>query len=279
MNTNNTLTTQPLDVEFENELRQAPLTLGKAIWYGVLFVLIQIIVALPIIIAGSVFYGEDSAANQNLIFGIGVPLGFIIAAWVFTKKRELIPSSFKWQTNFMKLLPISLILVICLNYVVGEFSTFLPGYEAMLESYLSMFNGVGLPALLIGGALIGPICEEIVFRGVILEGLSKQYNSTKAIIFSSLIFSIVHLQPLQMIAAFIFGVVLGWIYLKTKSLWICIIIHVLNNTIAFMAMDGATETTKSYFDNNIYYFASLALAAIIAYLAYLSFQRVHKSTV
>jgi len=57
-----------------------------------------------------------------------------------------------------------------------------------------------------------------------------------AIIISSVLFGLIHMIPLQIVAAAFMGMALGWIYYKTKSLWFVIIIHAINNALAFVAM-------------------------------------------
>ena len=257
-----------------------PISFWKGVGIGLAFLGIQLLVIIPIMIIGFAIFGMDNEeAGINFTMGLGLPLAFIIATWVFYKKRGLINTAFQWNFNFLKLIPLGLVLVSGVSYVVGEAMTYMPDYQALLESYKAMFAGINPIVLIIGGVIIGPICEEIIFRGVILEGLQKKYNPTKAIIFSALIFGLIHLQPLQVISAFFAGLVLGWIYLKTQSLWVCIALHVINNFISFTFEDFGTESTREYFGNDLLYLGSFAVAALIAYLGYWGFKKVIDSSV
>lgn len=83
--------------------------------------------------------------------------------------------------------------------------------------------------------LIGPFLEELIFRGIIVKGMIPRYGAKKAIFVSALLFGIAHFSPVQSIAAFGTGIILGIIYLKTGSLRICILIHILNNVTATIA--------------------------------------------
>lgn len=74
--------------------------------------------------------------------------------------------------------------------------------------------------------IITPIFEEFFFRGILLTRWSIKWGTSKAIIFSSILFGILHTNIL---GAFFFGYVLVIIYIKTKSLYIPICIHILNN--------------------------------------------------
>lgn len=87
-----------------------------------------------------------------------------------------------------------------------------------------------------GAAIIAPIFEEIVCRGIILQLFLKRYNDIVSVIFSAIIFGLIHMNVPQFINAFIIGIVLGYVYLKTKSLIACIIGHFINNIIACILM-------------------------------------------
>lgn len=83
-------------------------------------------------------------------------------------------------------------------------------------------------------AVAAPICEECLFRGIILSALLRRYSPRKAIIWSSVIFGIAHLNPWQFIAAFLIGCAIGWLFWRTKSIWPGIFMHWLNNSTAFV---------------------------------------------
>jgi membrane protease YdiL (CAAX protease family) len=82
--------------------------------------------------------------------------------------------------------------------------------------------------------IAAPILEELIFRGIILNGLLKSYSPLKSIIISSLLFGLVHLNPWQFIGASIGGILSGWVYFKTKKITLPIIIHMTNNLLAFL---------------------------------------------
>ncbi|WP_160683512.1 CPBP family intramembrane glutamic endopeptidase [Clostridium sp. C2-6-12] len=81
---------------------------------------------------------------------------------------------------------------------------------------------------------IGPIFEEIIFRGFILKSMQKYGNFT-AIIVSSILFSMFHLNLVQFINPVLMGIVLAFIAIKSKSIFPSMIAHIFNNTIAFIA--------------------------------------------
>lgn len=80
--------------------------------------------------------------------------------------------------------------------------------------------------------IIGPVLEEVLFRGAITKALLQQYSPTKAIFISALIFGVFHINPAQILPAFLIGLLLAWTYYKTASLIPCILMHILNNSLS-----------------------------------------------
>lgn len=94
-----------------------------------------------------------------------------------------------------------------------------------------MFNPLGLITI----AVIGPLSEELLFRGGVLTSIHQKYASqgpASAIAFSAVLFALIHLNPAQMPAAFILGLLLGFAYWWTGSLAAPVCIHVFNNSFA-----------------------------------------------
>ncbi|MDR2293016.1 MAG: CPBP family intramembrane metalloprotease [Prevotellaceae bacterium] len=93
-----------------------------------------------------------------------------------------------------------------------------------------------------------PVLEEIVCRGIICEGLIKNISPRAGILWSALIFAVIHLNPWQGLSAFVIGCFLGWIYWKTRSIIPCIFIHFVNNALALFLYYYYCE--KSGYDLN-----------------------------
>lgn len=94
-----------------------------------------------------------------------------------------------------------------------------------------------------------PLLEEIVFRGAFLKALLEEYKLNKAILISAVIFSIIHINPAQLIPTFLAGLLLGWIYYRTKNLSLCIILHAINNiayVVLFKMTDGNGFNRESF---------------------------------
>ena len=98
--------------------------------------------------------------------------------------------------------------------------------------------------------LLAPLSEELVFRGAILRELLKwKENPWIGIIISAMLFSLVHMNPVQMPHAFLVGILLGWLYYRTDSIIPGIIWHWVNNTVAYVMynLTNPDETLLEYF--------------------------------
>lgn len=92
-------------------------------------------------------------------------------------------------------------------------------------------NYYSILLLIISSGIIGPIYEEILFRYVFYNRLKKKYSKEKSLLINSIIFSLIHIQPIKMIYAFILGIVLNLLYEKYKTIKAPILIHISANTI------------------------------------------------
>tara|TARA_B110000208_G_C11638020_1_gene383357 strand:- start:76 stop:864 length:789 start_codon:yes stop_codon:yes gene_type:complete len=74
--------------------------------------------------------------------------------------------------------------------------------------------------------------EELIFRGIILKGYLIKYDAKKAILFSSIFFSLLHLNFTQSLGALLFSLLIGYVYYLSKSIGITILLHLTNNIVA-----------------------------------------------
>ena len=106
--------------------------------------------------------------------------------------------------------------------------------NTMEDTFIAMSRN---PFGVLSIALLAPLLEELLFRGaiqgILLDTLRKPWM---AILISSLIFGVVHMNPAQIPFAFLLGTMFGWLYYRTGSLLPGIIGHVLNNSVAAVNM-------------------------------------------
>ena len=81
--------------------------------------------------------------------------------------------------------------------------------------------------------IIAPVIEEILMRGFVLGGLKNTYGVIVALFISALFFAILHFNMVQTLSAFVCGIILGLLYIKTDSILCCIIAHCGYNLISY----------------------------------------------
>ncbi len=119
------------------------------------------------------------------------------------------------------------------------------------------------------------IFEETCFRGCILSSL-KNYNKHAAVVLSALVFMLMHGGPDQTIHQFIVGIICGYAFVYSSSLWVPIIVHFVNNfvaiTVLFAYGGGAEEevfTFVPWSEVAKTLIVALVVGAIATYIVYL----------
>lgn len=141
-----------------------------------------------------------------------------------------------------------------------------------LEQALGLFGiGISMPEFEIPTALSAKIIyiitmtvapafiEEMVFRGIVMQSL-RRFGDMFALVSSALIFGIFHLNLIQTPYAFILGLCIGYFVMRTGSLWVGVIMHFLNNSIATVL-----TLAEPYCSEEMFLFINLAysLAAVM----------------
>ena len=120
--------------------------------------------------------------------------------------------------------------------------------------------------------ILAPLAEEVVFRGAILRtllGIMSKKNHWVAIIISAAIFGVVHANLAQFINALLMGLLLGWMYYRTKSLVPGILLHWVNNTMAYVLANIMPQSDGKLIDlfhgdeKTVYYAVGFSLCIMI----------------
>jgi membrane protease YdiL (CAAX protease family) len=80
-------------------------------------------------------------------------------------------------------------------------------------------------SILIALVIVAPVTEELLFRGWLLPDLKKRYGKVPALVWSSMLFGLVHIEPSAVLYAMVGGLVLGAVALRTKSTLASIALH------------------------------------------------------
>ena len=101
--------------------------------------------------------------------------------------------------------------------------------------------------LIITGALFPGFSEEVFYRGILARRFSRAYSPIKSILLSATLFGLFHKNPWQAVNAFYVGIFLGWIYLRYRSIWLCIFIHAYHNFLVYFVDFPYIKVENSYY--------------------------------
>lgn len=136
------------------------------------------------------------------------------------------------------------------------------------EAYEGVQQTIGLGGWAIMSTIVAaPILEEILFRGLIFESCAERFGKGVGLFVSALLFGLVHIVPVQIINAFVVGLILGYVYLKTRSLVSVMVIHAINNGIAYVTMaffgDSQSITLRDILPADWLYWLIYGLSAVL----------------
>jgi uncharacterized protein len=119
-------------------------------------------------------------------------------------------------------------------------------YEDQVQLLATMHQAWEWMLALVIMALLPALFEEVFFRGALQNVLVDWWKKpVLAIIVTSIIFSLIHSSIYLFLSRAILGFVLGWMYHRTKNIWINIIAHFLNNALALGMMYAASQSNKT----------------------------------
>jgi membrane protease YdiL (CAAX protease family) len=131
---------------------------------------------------------------------------------------------------------VALVAIFGLQFFVGFVDQFLDKIGFTLgDTQLpnDTFGWFALNVLLL--AILPAFFEELIFRGVILQGLRKNFSDWLAILLSAIMFTFMHGSLQQFVYPLLLGLILGWIVVRGGSLFLSIIVHFMSNfTVVFM---------------------------------------------
>ena len=113
-------------------------------------------------------------------------------------------------------------------------SSLLPETPEWFEQIMQGMTGGNFILSFITVSLFAPLFEEWLCRGVVLRGLLTKMRPAGAIAISAAFFAILHMNPWQALPAFLLGVVFGYVYYRTGSLKMTMLMHFVNNTMALI---------------------------------------------
>ena len=209
-----------------------------------------------ILVLGLQFISPEFAKEYGII--ISYPLMFIPAMlYASAKSRfdENFTPGFKMDSNNfgrfsgIQIAAIVTVATLATAFMTDAISSLMPPMPEWLEATMKELLHAPFWITLISVSVFAPLFEEWLCRGIVLRSLLTKYSPATAIIVSAVFFAIIHFNPWQAIPAFILGLLFGYVYYKTGSLKLTMLMHCANNTMAAVfSRIPAFEEAKSFID-------------------------------
>lgn len=168
----------------------------------------------------------------------------LVPLYLFTRiKYKSPPQDFGLRSVRIRTLILRVFQGIVLYYVVATLlAEFEQGTQVEIpgvgeqESHVPLF-GETVQGLWLGGillAVIAPLVEELFFRGYVYQVFKKSVAVGWASVLSAGVFALFHFEFTVFVPLFLLGLILNWLFESTRSLWVPIAFHMVNNAFAFL---------------------------------------------
>lgn len=211
---------------------------------------------------GGIYYICTDEMIGILIIGTAVSFGVPIMVYhklfdnTFVGKNLFVKTKYWWFLIAFAMLFVSLPLVEL--FASGENDT-------TLLQLCQNPTPLKVVAIVFGAAVLPAVFEEWFFRGILQRDLSKFVrNDYLAIVITAMVFSLIHFDMANFVSRFILGLLLGLLFFYSKSLWVNIFVHFLNNFLAVLFLLSINEENKDvlYESSNIHWSITLLSALI-----------------
>ena len=213
-------------------------------YFGVYY---AINLALSVVWLAVMMIKNPEADQTELINSVAIPLTLLCNA-IFLLVVAVFYDCMKVRRSFgericasplnLKAMPFILCLGVTAMFTVNLVIGLIPFPESwlkMLEENSDMITSSSMLMQVVCVGIVGPVAEEVLFRGLMLTALKKNMPSWIAIIISSVIFGIMHGNPIGIIYATAMGILMGWIFHRTGSILASCIFHIVYNTVSLFA--------------------------------------------
>jgi len=234
----------------DERIRYYP-TVLQAIHLLVLYIFVQSIIDFPL---AMVDYYKDTEYLYNpikkIILGVGSTL--FILYYGFKKSISAFNQVFPAKSfNLLIIIPV-------ITFIWGAqqlleipnrlIDRYIPPPDWFWEMFNKIFEGdFGFWGAFAKVAIVAPFVEELIFRGIILQGFRRNYSSITAVVMSALLFALFHLNPWQFPATFMLGLLLGWLMIRANNIFLAILGHAINNTLVLLSITFSNEIQSFWF--------------------------------
>ena len=147
------------------------------------------------------------------------------------------------------------------------FADLIPLMETLAQLVTPRTPGALLQNLFSIG-IMGPICEELFFRGA-FQGTLEKRGPVRAIFISALMFALMHCNPFNFLDCILFGIALGFVVWRTGSIVPAVLWHMINNSLAMLVLYFG----GSKYENPIWVDVGLTTLFVVLFWEFIQYTR------
>lgn len=153
------------------------------------------------------------------------------------------------------------VMMVAVQFVIDPLVALMPSTPPMV--------GRGFFTILVS-VFLAPVFEEVLCRGVIFESFRAKYGVWSGWIWSSLFFGVIHGQITAMVGAALLGLILGYAYIRSNSIFAPIILHALNNSLALalMAFDLGESSFRDVIPSDEVYWIVWGVSLLVVLIGF-----------
>ncbi len=239
--------------------------------YGDLLLLFAILLVV-VLLGGSVFvlkYGIWGLVIEQLMI-LGITLFY---SWYMKADFQKLFSVSKTKPVYFLYATITWLGVyIIMLFVSALLTYFFPASAAAADSNLfDIWEGKSIITIILSSALLPAICEESAFRGFLFGTLKNKIGIVTAIVITGAVFGMYHMSLVKLIPVGILGGLLAYVVYKTKSIFVSIWMHFLNNLASVLVSQYEESLSKRFptlFGDNLGA-GTIAILIVVSFLCIL----------
>lgn len=228
---------------------------------------VVVAVTLLLMMGAEAFWGGSPNKIKLLILEI---LTILPALVYLLSGRYDLKNVFRLRLPYPRTLLPSLFVGLGLALVMDGLNRLFQSAFPMMEELLASMNEVyilhrpeAFLLLLLGGVIVPGFSEELLFRGFFQRSMEAAAQIPKAILATAFVFAFVHFNPWWFIQILIAGVILGVIAWKCRSIFPCILIHIIKNGLAVWFMNVGKERLSGVWGGLIVSPVSILIGAAV----------------
>jgi membrane protease YdiL (CAAX protease family) len=240
--------------------------------------LLVVLVILGLILAGAVsvvlwiiFTGSTTETYSRWVLVLG-GIPFLVIPLLYVKLRKYDAGTlFRFKAVSAEVLTVSILLGLAVGVIGDELDRliqiFVPVPQWFIDElqFMKAESGTEWLMLILGVVLLAAFAEELLFRGFLQVSLERKGDPTRAVLLTSLTWTMVHMNPFWAIQIFIIGVVIGFLAWRTNSVIPSIIVHGMNNLLSLIFYNIGDQIPWYLMGNHVSIYLLLPAAFVLVW--------------